>query len=143
MADTDLASIVTVFEATCEADPSSLRKSTIPFTHDRQPNGTIQDSYWIEDGGPVSRSSVTNAGEVRIDRLVVWIARPLAFAGRAQVAALEQLGDTIYRALVAAGTANGWNVEADSRRITMPKNTDLVIASFGFRVDYDFSAAVQ
>lgn len=141
MAATDLAAIIAVFRQVCEA--VELVATSQPFTHDRQPNAAIQDSYWIEDGGAISRESQTNYAETRVDRLVVWIAKPLAFAGAAQFEALEQLGDTLYRALVAEGTVQGWNVEAENRRLTNPRNTELVVGSFAFRVDYDFSASVQ
>jgi hypothetical protein len=141
MATTDLASIIAAWRLVLEQPPVSLARAQQAFSHDRQPNSLIQDSYWIGDAGAISRASVGNEQEVRIDRLEVWVAKPVSFAGVAQFEALEQLGDQIYRYLSADGRTQGWNVEADTRRITQPKGTELLIASFAFRTDYDFDAS--
>lgn len=140
MAVTDLKSIIDAWQLVLEASPVSLVRAQQAFSHDRQPNANIQDTYWIDDGGAVNRRSVTNHQEVRVDRLVVMVAKPISFVGLDQFEAMEQLGDTIYRQLSADGRTNGWNVEADTRRITHPPKTELIVASFGFRVDYDFDA---
>jgi hypothetical protein len=142
MPATDLKSIIDAWQLVLEAPPVSLVMASQAFSHDRQPNANMQDTYWIDDGGPVSRRSCTNFQEVRIDRLIVMVAKPVSFAGQAQFETMEQLGDTIYRQLCADGRTNGWNVEAANRRITNPPDTELIIASFGFTVDYDFSSAV-
>lgn len=141
MATTDLKSILDRFQVVLAATPLSLSQSQQAFSHDRQPNGLVQNVFWIEDGGKVSGRSVTNYAEVRIDRLRVFVSKPLAFAGLAQMEAMVQLGDTMYRELVEDGLTQGWNIELDGHRVTQPKNTELLIGSFDFRVDYDFSVA--
>lgn len=142
MATTDLKSIIDAWQTLLEAAPLSLKPTQVPFTHDRQPNAMVPDSYYIDDGGIVNRRSVTNDVEVRVDRLRIWVAKPLAFVGQAQFEAMEQLADTIYRYLLVNARANGWNVDADSRRVTRPAAAELIIGEFGFRVDYDFSSAL-
>lgn len=141
MATTDLARIIAAWRLVLEQDPLALQPAQQAFSHDRQPNAMMQDTYWIGDAGTVSRFSCGNDQEVRIDRLEVWVARPVSFAGQAQFEVLEQLGDQIYRYLSSDGRIRGWNVEADSRRITNPQGTELLIASFGFRADYDFDSS--
>jgi hypothetical protein len=86
---------------------------------------------------------VTNAVEVRVDRVQVWIAKPLNFVPAAQLQAMETLGDDVYRNLLVRARANGYNVEADTRRVTHPPNTELLIGSFDFLIDFDFSSAVS
>jgi len=141
VATTDLATILAAWPALLEAAPLSLTPTIVAFTHDAQPNDTLPDSYYLTDEGQVDRKSVTHDVEVRIDRIGVWIAKPLNFAGAAQLIALSAILDDLYRQLVVLGRAAGYNVEADTRRITHPPNTELLIASQVLRVDYDFSSA--
>lgn len=143
MAATTLAAILAAWATALEASPLSLLKAVGPFTHDNQPNGSIANSYYLTDGGKVSRTSVTNHVEVRVDRLQVWIAKPLNFDPDGQLQAMETLGDDVYRNLLVLARAAGYNVEADTRRITRPANSELIIANFDFLVDYDFSSAVS
>lgn len=142
MPATDLKTIIDAFQSVLEAAPLSLKPTQVPFTHDRQPNTMVADSYYIDDGGTVNRQSVTNDVEVRVDRLRIWVAKPLAFAGQAQFEAMEQLADTIYRYLLVNARANGWNVDADARRVTRPAAAEVIIGEFGFRVDYDFNSSL-
>lgn len=143
MAATDLAAILTAWAALLEASPLSLIPTEAAFTHDQQPNATVGNSYYLVDDGNVDRKSVTNSAEVRVDRVTVWIAKPLNFAGPAQLRTMETLIDAIYRQLLVLALAAGYNVEADTRRVTHPPNTELLIASASFRVDFDFSTAVS
>jgi hypothetical protein len=145
MAATTLAAILAAWDLVLQAAPLSLVPAIGPFTHDQQPNATIADSYYVTDGGTITRTSATNDVEVRVDRLQVWIAKPLTFgagAAAAQLQAMADLGDDLYRYLVVAARTAGYNVEADTRRISAAKDSELLIANFDFRVDYDFDAAV-
>lgn len=142
MATTDLKSIVDAWQVVLAASPFSLKAAPEPFSFDRVPNSLIGGSYYIADGGQISRTSQTNYVEARIDRLEVWISKPLNFAGVAQFEALLQLSDTLYRYLSADGRTNGWNVEQDGHDVRQVKGADLIVGRFSFKVDYDFSSAV-
>lgn len=143
MATTSLAAILAAWATRLEAAPLSLVRSAVAFTHDQQPNATLDDSYYLTDDGNVSRTSMTNSLEVRIDRVTVWMTKPLNFAGDQQLLVMETLIDDIYRQLLALALTAGYNVEADTRRVTHPPNTELLVANATFRVDYDFSSAVS
>lgn len=142
MATTDLASILAAWTALVEAAPLALVPTTAAFTHDQQPNATVANSYYFEDGGNVERKSVTNSVEVRVDRVTCWIAKPLNFAGAATLQAMETLIDDLYRQLLVLALTAGYNVTADTRRITVGKDSEVLIASAAFLVDFDFSSAV-
>lgn len=143
MAATDLATILAAWATVVEASPVSLTPTIAAFTHDLQPGGMVANSYYFEDGGNVSRASMTNDAEVRVDRVTVWIAKPLNFAGPATLQAMETLIDDLYRHLLVEARDNGYNVEADTRRVTRPATMEVLIASASFTVDYDFDAAVS
>jgi hypothetical protein len=141
MAATTLAAILASWKTVVEDDAVALVPTIAPFTHDQQPNGMVANSYYLEDGGNVQRSSMTNNAEVRIDRVTFWIAYPVNFDGDTALQALETLVDTIYRALLVQARTDGYNVEADTRRITRPAGLELLVASQAFTVDFDFSTA--
>src|SRR5688572_17989502 len=101
MAATDLASIIAAWRLVLEADPLNLKRTRAAFTHDRQPNKLVADSYRIEDGGQVNRTQGSSYFEARIDRLRIWVTKPIAFASDEQFTAMEQLADTVYRYLSA------------------------------------------
>jgi hypothetical protein len=143
MAATTLSAILAAWATVLEAAPLALRPTAAAFTHDVQPNAALDESYYLVDDGAVSRASVTNGMEVRVDRVTLWMAKPLNFAGPTQLQALEDLLDDIYRTLIPVARAAGYNVEADTRRVTHPPNTEHLIASATFRVDYDFSTAAS
>lgn len=141
MAATTLAAILADFATVLEGDAVGLVPTVAAFTHDQQPAGMVANSYYIEDGGNVQRASQTNQAETRIDRLTVWMATPLGFAGPATLQAMQTLIDTVYKQLLVTARANGYNVEADTRRVTAPRDGELLIASASFTVDFDFSTA--
>lgn len=143
MSTTDLASIVAAWDLVLTGAVVGLAPSQLAFSHDRQPNAQLQNTYWLEDGGIVNRRSTTNDMEVRIDRLRLYIAKPMAFAGRSQQVAMLALFDTIYRELAADGRANGWNVELLGHRVTSPAKSEIVVGSLDLSVDYDFSVAAS
>ncbi len=141
MPATTLTAIIGHVQTTLEAAPVSLTRSQLPFSHDRQPNAVVDNVYWVEDGGQVSRQSGTNHFEVRIDRLVVYVAARAAFAGTTPFTTMSTLLDTIYKQLVEMARANGYNVEADgTRKITQKSGSEILIGSVGLSVDYDFDA---
>lgn len=143
MAATDLATILASWATVVEAAPLSLIPTTAAFTHEQQPGGMVANSYYFDDGGNVSRASMTNSAEVRVDRITAWIAKPLNFDGPSTLQTLETLIDDLYRSLLVQARADGYNVEADTRRVTRPATSELLIASASFTVDYDFSSAVS
>lgn len=143
MAVTTLAAILAAWGTTLEASPLSLVPASGPFTHDNQPNATLANSYYVTDGGKVSRTSLTNDVEARIDRLQVWIAKPLNFDPDGQLQAMETLLDNVYRYLLPVARAAGYNIEADTRRVSRPANSELIIANQDLLVDYDFSSATS
>ena len=143
MATTDLASILASWATVVEASPLSLTPTVAAFTHDQQPGGMVANSYYFDDGGNVNRASMTNDKEVRVDRITLWIAKPLNFAGATTLQVLHTLLDDIYRYLLVQARTDGYNVEADTRRITRPATGEVLIASMSFTADYDFNAATS
>jgi hypothetical protein len=144
MAATTIKAILDRFQAVLAAAPLSLVQAQQAFSHDRQPNAQIQDTFWIENGGLVNARSASNKQEVRVHRLTVYVAKPASFAGLAQMEAMLELGDTMYRYLIADGLTQGWNVSTGGgERVTNPKKTELVIASYPFLVDFDFSVSIS
>jgi hypothetical protein len=135
-----LTEIIDRFETVLEASPFTLKPTKEPFSHDRQPNGLLDNAYRIEDSGLVSSASATNEVAVRIDSLTVWIAKKLSFDGQAAMAALETQVIAIERAVKADGKANGFHVEIAGRDIR--RKNDFATASIRLRVDYDFSESV-
>jgi hypothetical protein len=145
MSDWTLDGLMARFETVLEAQPFGLKKTTVPFTHDHQPNEAIEDRYTYRDGGLVQTDSMTAMVSVRIDRIELFVARKMAFDGHTQQRALEAQLVAIERALIADGLNSGYHVIVDgsARRVTQPKNKDLLIASCAFLVDYDFLESVQ
>jgi hypothetical protein len=139
VAPTTLSAILAAWKTLVEASPVSLIPTVAPFTHDQQPSGMVASSYYFEDGGNVSRASVTNNAEVRVDRVTLWLAMPVNFAADTTLQAMETLIDTIYKQLLGLALTAGYNVAADTRRVTHPKDGELLIGSASFTVDFDFS----
>src|SRR4051812_10903133 len=100
MAATDLAAILAAWATLFEAATLALTPTIAAFTHDLQPNATVPNSYYLTDDGNVQRQSITHDVEARVDRITVWIAKPLNFTGPTQLQAMETLIDDIYRRLV-------------------------------------------
>ena len=145
MAALTLTDIMTRLETVLEAAPFGLMKTKVPFTHDHQPNETLEDRYTYRDGGMVQSTSMSAMVQARIDRIEVFIARKLAFNGHAQQLALETQLVAIERAFIADGLNEGYHVTVDgsARRVTQPRGKDLLVGSCAFLVDYDFLESVQ
>lgn len=139
MADLTLKQIIDRFQAVMEASPISMTATREPFTHDRQPNGLLTNTYRIEDAGVLDSKSASNSKAVRVDTLRVWIAQKMAFSGQTAVETVEDKVVAIERALIADGKAQGYHVMLRGRD---PKRKgDLVIASLTVSVDYDYAEA--
>lgn len=140
MAALTLTDIINFFQAVLEGAPFSLKATREPFSHDRQPNSLLDNSYRLEDGGLGGTRSTTNDAAARLDNLSVWIAKKLAFSGQAAIESLEDSLVAIERRLKADGRQRGYHVEITGRKIS--RTGDIGIASISFSVDYDFSEAV-
>ncbi len=140
-----LPDLMTRFELVLEAQPFGLKKTTVPFTHDHQPNEALEDRYTYRDGGLIRNDPQSAMVSARLDRIELFIARKMAFDGHAQQRVLEAQLVDIERALIADGLAQGYHVTVDgsARRVTQPRGKDLLIASCAFQVDYDFLESVQ
>jgi hypothetical protein len=133
-----LSDILARFRTVLEASPVFLVETREPFSHERQPNATLEHSYYLEDGGIVSSKSVSNFDAVRLDRLTVYIAKKLAFDGTTAFDALQDTLVAAERALIADGPAQGYSVDVEQRRLTRPAGKDYGIGSLTVTVDYDF-----
>jgi hypothetical protein len=133
-----LSDIIARFRTVLEAAPVSLTETREAFSHERQPNAALENSYYLEDGGIVSSRSVSNYDVVRLDRLTVFIAKKLAFDGATAMDALEDTLVSVERALVADGTSQGYNVNVEQRRMTRPAGRDYCVGSLAVTVDYDY-----
>lgn len=136
-----LARFRTVLEALPGATP--LVPTREPFSHDRQPAAVIDGAYYLEYGGlALADRSQTAETLARADRVVIYVARHLKFAGQTEVEALHDQLDTIERALKADGPDESYHVWTETRRMTRPDGADFAVGSLSLMVDYDFSEAV-
>lgn len=143
MSDTTLKAIIDRFQAVLEASPISLTATRDAFSHDRQPNALLTNTYHVEDDGLQGTQSITNHKEARIDRLTVFVARKLDFAPQTAKETMETLLTTIERYLKADGLSNNYHVNLQNRRVTRPAGKDFLIGSVTLTVDYDFNAATS
>jgi hypothetical protein len=139
MANTTLKAIIDRFQAVCEASASSLKKTKDAFSHDAQPNGLLTGTYYLEDAGISSSVECSNNAEARIDQLTVWIARKVAFDGVTALETMETAINTLERAIVADGPAQGYHARLAGRKVSRPKDKDFLIGSATFTVDYDYT----
>lgn len=144
MAETTLTAILTRFSAVLEAAPLSLVPTADAFSHDRQPTGLADNTYFVDDGGLVSSRPVGNYKAVRIDKLTVLVALKINRDGHARKKVMETTLLTIERYIKADGPANGYHAEfAGGRRVTHPRGSELLIGSIAFTVDYDVNEATS
>jgi hypothetical protein len=139
MAATTLSAILTRFRTACEASPCSLTQTGDTFTHDRQPNAALTNSYRLEDAGTSQNLEATNNVAVRVDRVTVWIAQKVNFAGPTAEAAIEDKLVSIERAILADGPSNSYHARLESRRVSRPAGKDWLVGSASFSVDYDYA----
>lgn len=141
MAATTLKAIIDRFQAVLEAAPLSLTATREPFSHDLSPNTVIDSAYRIKDDG-LSRSRPVGANQfVRVDRLTIFIAKKLNFAGQTAVETMETLLNTIERQILADDNSHDYHASIEGRLVTQPPKTDIAIASLTLLVDYDFSGS--
>jgi hypothetical protein len=139
MAALVLSDILARFRTVLEASPVSLVETRDAFSHERQPNAVLDNSYYIEDGGVVSSQSTSNYSAVRQDRLTVFIAKKLAFDGATALDTLEDTLVSVERAVIADGPNQGYAVVGTpTRRTTRPAGSDFCVGSLGLIVDYDY-----
>lgn len=143
MAATTLKAIIDRVQAVCEAAPLQLVKAKDAFSHQRQPNGLLTDTYFIEDGGIVSSVEQGNNAEARIDALHVHLARKVAFNGTLALETLETDLLTLERYLLADGPNNSYYPRVVNRRTTRPKDKDFVVGTLTVNVDFDVDKSVS
>jgi len=143
MATTTLKAIIDRFQLVIEDEPLSLTQTTQPFTFDVQPNATVDDRYWVEDGGLTESESQTNNAEVRMDTLIVWLASRLKLDGQSAQEAMETRLVTLERYLIADGAANSYMATLIGREMRKIDGLDALIASASFVVDYDYTLSTS
>ena len=142
MADITLTTILGRFQAVLEGPPFFYLPARDAFSHDRQPNSVLDQSYWLEDAGHQQTRPLGNKKAARLDRLTVYLARKLAFQPRSVVDTLESDLLTVERYLKADGPDQGYHVDLVGRRVSRPDGRDLAVASLTVEVDYDVDEAV-
>lgn len=142
MADTTLKAIIDRIQAVCEGAPLSLTKAKDAFSHDRQPNALLTNTYHLEDGGLVSSVDQGNNAEARIDAIDIHVAKKLAFDGTAALEAMETTLLTLERYILADGLSNSYHARSVNHKVTRPTGKDFLIGSLTINVDYDVSKAV-
>lgn len=142
MADTTLTTILQRFQAVLEGPPFFYLPARDAFSHDRQPNSVLDQSYWLEDAGHQQTRPLGNLKAARLDRITVYLARKLAFAPRTTVDTLETDLLTVERYLKDDGPDQSYHVDLVSRRVSRPEARDLAIGSLTLEVDYDVDEAV-
>lgn len=139
MADTTLSAIIDRVQAVVEASPVSLLKSKDAFTHERQPNALLTDTYHLADGGLYTSVDVTSNAEARVDRLQILVARKVTFDSTAAMEAMHATLRAIERALIADGPAHSYNAQLNGRTVTKTAGKDFLIGSITMLFDYDYS----
>ena len=144
MATTTLTAIMDRFQVICEGTTLALQPSQSPFSHEREPNATVESAYYLADDGISESKDGTNDLEFRIDTLTVWLARRMAVQGQTQIETLETTLTTLERLILADGPANSYHAKvvdrAGPRRVG---ESAVLVAGLTFAVDYDFSTAVS
>ena len=141
MAATTVTAIMTRIKTVLESSPLSLKAATDPFGQDALANTVVDSSFQIQAGGLVNEKPVGGDQWVRIDRVNVKVFRKMAFDGYDAQGDLQTLLDSIEARVIADGTNNSYEavVEKGSRKVTRKKDSDVIEATVGFQVDYDFS----
>ena len=142
MADTTLKAIIDRIQAVCEASPLSLSKAKDAFSHDRQPNALLSNTYYLEDGGLVSSVDQGNNAEARIDAIDIHVAKKLAFDGTTALETMETTLLTLERYVLADGLSNSYHAHVANHKVSRPTGKDFLIGSLTINVDYDVSKAV-
>ena len=143
MAVTTLKAIIDRFQTILEGSNVNLKPTREPFTHDRQPNTLLTDSYRVADAGLQNTRSITNEKEARIDRIQVFVARKLAFDGQTAAETMHTTLNTIERYIVADGPANSYHASLSGRQVTPSASKDFLIGSVIISVDYDYNVATS
>lgn len=144
MADTTLAAILARFAAVLEASPLSLTATKDAFSHDRQANTLLTNSYYLEDGGMLSSRPMGNYRAARIDRVVIYVAAKLNFDAEAVKRTMETTLLSAERYIKADGPGHDYHAEiASGRRVTRPKSGDFLIGSIPLTVDYDINESTS
>jgi len=126
MALTTLVDILGSVSAALEAPPLSMIASREPFSIVRQSNLVADGSYWLEDGGMVSNRPVTSYRAARIDAITISVAVKGAFAREQQRRAVLTRLQSVERALIADGEAQGYHVAVAERGVKRPGKEYLV-----------------
>jgi hypothetical protein len=141
MATQTTAGILERFETVLQDPPCLLKPSNNPFTEATEPNISINETYRLQTGGLLSDLPVGNYFSARRERIIVTLYQRMDMDPYQAQRDLQDLLDTVERAIVADGTDHGYmaDVEKGSRKATRPnKDSDLYEAQLSFMVDYDF-----
>lgn len=141
MAAQTMSAILDRFKTVLEAPPLNLVASTNPFDDADVPATLVDMTYRLVSAGLVSDVPTSNYQSLRIERVTVTMAKTIGFQGYTAQQTLHNTLDAIERAVIADGPDHGYlvSIEKGSRKVTRPKNTDLLQASISFLVDYDYS----
>lgn len=143
MAATTISAILERIELVLIGQPLSLTLASDPYTDMGVPNALVNTTCRVTSGGIVNSRSTSNYQAVRIDRVTVTVQQQMQFEAYQAQRDLQDLLDSIERAVIADGPEHGFlvQVEKNSRKITKKKDTDVVEGAIHFLVDYDFSEA--
>lgn len=143
MAATTISAILERIEHLLVAEPLKLTLAPNPFTDDAIPNSMVGEMARVTSGGLVHSRSTSNYQAIRLDRVTVTVQQALQFEGYQAQRDLQDVLDTIERAVIADGPDHSYMavVEKGSRKIVRKKDADVCEASINFLVDYDFNEA--
>ena len=145
MAALTTAAILERFETVLQAPPCLLQPSANPFTETTVANVNVDTVYKLTANGIISDRITSNFQSVRLERIGVCVYKAMQFDGYQAQREIQDLLDTIERAIVADGPDQGYmaTLEKGSRKVTRPKGTDLCEATLSFLVDYDFDESAS
>lgn len=141
MADTTLAAIMRRFRVVLEGEPLFLRLSPDAFSIDVVPNDMLEDVYHVSDDGIARQTPMGNYRAARIDRVVVNVARKISFQAQDASEAMHDVLNTIERRIKADGPNQSYHAEVQAREVRRVPETDIILATLTFGVDYDFNEA--
>ena len=144
MAATTTSAILDRFERVLQSPPLSLTLSRVPFGDATlEPNLSINTTFQVMSMGLVNNRPQSGNWEARIDRIAVRLYQRLDMDGYLAQRTLEDMCDAVAMALFADGPDHDYYAQEEkgSRKIQLPKKSDVLHADIQFLVDYDWNAA--
>lgn len=141
MSATTMSAILARFATVLEAAPLSLVTSSTPFDVKDVPNDLVNTTYRLLSGGLIRDDDQSNYSTARVERVTVTVMQRMDFDAYQAQQDLSDLLDDIELAIIAEGNTVpllGIRLEKGSRKVVRPKDSDIVEATLGFMVDYDF-----